>query len=201
MNGLILILLVAAAAFLATNMDNLALLVVFLLRYRCHRVIVGIAYLVGLSLVVLLSFLLSLLASAVPVQYLGLLGLVPISIGVVGIYRLIRGPAAENDSSQEQTASAAAVFVATMFTQLGNSTDTLLTFGPLFADSMRTASYMIMFTIAVMGALFLFAANYFVKHPLLSDLLQRHAQRVTPFLLISVGLYILANTASDLVPG
>ena len=201
MNGLILIILVAAAAFLATNMDNLALLVVFLLRYRCHRVIVGIAYLVGLSLVVLLSFLLSLLASAVPVQYLGLLGFVPISIGVVGIYRLIRGPAPESDSRQEQTASAAAVFVTTMFTQLGNSTDTLLTFGPLFADSMRAASYMIMFTIALMGALFLFAANYFVKHPLLSDLLQRQAHRATPFLLIFVGLYILANTASDLVPG
>ena len=160
MNGLILIIFVAAAAFLATNTDNLALLVVFLLRYRCHRLVVGIAYLVGLSLVVLLSFLLSLLAGAVPVQYLGLLGFVPISIGVVGIYRLIRGPAAESDSRQEQTASAAAVFVATMFTQLGNSTDTLLTFGPLFADSMRAASYMIMFTIAVMGALFLLAANY-----------------------------------------
>jgi cadmium resistance protein CadD (predicted permease) len=141
-----------------------------------------------------------LLASAVPVQYLGLLGLVPISIGAVGLFRLSRGPAAANDSSHEQTASAAAVFAATLFTQLGNSTDTLLTFGPLFADSMRAASYMIMFTVAVMGALLLFAANYFVKHPLLSDPLQRHAHRVTPFVLIFVGLYILANTATDLVP-
>ena len=196
-----MIILVAAAAFLATNMDNLALLVVFLLRYRCHRVVVGIAYLVGLSLVVLLSFLLSLLASAVPVQYLGLLGFVPISIGVVGIYRLIRGPAVENDFRQEQTASAAVVFVTTMFTQLGNSADTVLTFGPLFADSMRAASLMIMFTIAVMGVLFLYIANYSVRNPLLGDLIQRHAHRVTPFLLIVVGLYILANTASDLVPG
>ena len=200
MNGLILIIPVAAFAFVATNIDNLALLVLFLFRYRCHREVVGIAYLVGLLLMGLLSVLLSLLASVVPIQFLGLLGLVPISIGAVGIFRLSRGPVLEDEISQEQSASAAAVFAATLLTQLGNGTDTVLTFGALFADSLRAASLMIMFTIAVMGVLFLCIANYFVRNPLLGDLMQRHAHRVTPFVLIFVGLYILANTASDLVP-
>ena len=200
MNGLILIIPVAAIAFVATNIDNLALLVVFLFRYRCHRVVVGAAYLVGLLLMGLLSVLLGLLASVVPIQFLGLLGLVPISIGAVGIFRLSRGPVLEDEISQEQLASTAAVFAATLLTQLGNGADTVLTFGALFADSLRAASLMIMFTIAVMGVLFLYVANYFVRNPLLGDLMQRHAHRVTPFVLIFVGLYILANTASDLVP-
>ena len=200
MNGLLLIIPVAAIAFVATNIDNLVLLVMFLLRYQSHRAVVRVAYLVGLSLIGLASFLIGLLAGSVPVHYLGLLGLVPISIGVAGIFSLIRGPGPQSETSHLQTMSAASVFFVTLTTQLGNGADTVLTFAALFADSLPGADYLIAFTIAVMAVLFLSIANYLISHPVLSNLMQRHAQRVTPFVLIFVGLYILVNTGTDLLP-
>ena len=196
-----MIVLVAAGAFVATNIDNLVLLVLFLLRYRDHRVVVGAAYLVCLFLLGLVGFLISLLANFAPVQYLGLLGFIPITIGAVGILSLVRGTAIENESPQAQTVGAASIFAVTLSTQLGNGADTMLTFGSLFGDSAPGADYLIMLTVAAMAVLFWFLANYLVNHPALSELMQRYAQRVTPFLLILVGLYILANTAADLAPG
>jgi cadmium resistance protein CadD (predicted permease) len=162
---------------------------------------VGVAYLVCLFLLGLVSFLTSLLAGTVPVHYVGLLGLVPISIGAVGIWRLARGPVIEDETGQEKTMNATSVFIVASSAQLGNGADTVLTFGALFADSLRAASYLIMFTMAAMAVLFLGLANYFVKQPVLSELIQRHAHRLTPFVLIFVGLYILANTATDTLPG
>jgi cadmium resistance protein CadD (predicted permease) len=197
----LLIIVIAAGAFVATNIDNLALLVMFLLRYRDQRLVVATAYLTGVSLLGIVSFTISLLASTAPVHYLGLLGIVPISIGAMGIWRLARGSVAQKENLQNESISAAAVFVVTLSTQLGNGTDTVLTFGSLFADSVPGADQLIMVTMAVMAVLFLWLANYCVKHPVFSDMMQRHAHRVTPFLLILVGAYILANTGTDLMPG
>ena len=196
-----MIIVIAAGAFVATNIDNLALLVMFLLRYRDQRLVVATAYLIGVSIIGIVSFTISLLASTAPVHYLGLLGLVPISIGAMGIWRLTRGSVAQKETLQNESISAAAVFVVTLSTQLGNGTDTVLTFGSLFADSVPGADQLIMVTMAVMAVLFLWLANYCVKHPVFSDMMQRHAHRVTPFLLILVGAYILANTGTDLMPG
>jgi len=196
----LIIIVVAAGAFVATNIDNLVLLVMFFLRYRDRRLLVAAAYLVGLSLIGLVSYLISLLASTAPVHYLGLLGLVPISIGIIGIWRLASSSVAENEAAQEDTVGAAAVFAVTLSTQLGNGADTVLTFGSLFADSVPGADQLIVLTMAVMAVLFLCVANYFVNHPALSKLMQRHAHRVTPFLLMLVGIYILANTGTDLIP-
>lgn len=201
LNGLIVIIPFAAAAFVATNIDNLALLVLLLLRYRRHRAVVSVAYLVCLFLLGLISFLTSLLAGTVPVHYVGLLGLVPLSIGAIGIFRLVRGPVVEDETGQEKTMNATSVFIVALSAQLGNGADTVLTFGALFADSLRAASYLIMFTMAAMAVLFLGLANYFVKQPVLGELIQRHANRLTPFVLIFVGLYILANTGTDTLPG
>ncbi len=201
MIDLLLIILVSVGAFVATNIDNLVLLVMFLLRYRDRRVVVATAYLICLSLIGLVSFTISLLASTAPVHYLGLLGLVPISIGVMGIWRLARGSVVQKETVQDETISAAAVFVVTLSTQLGNGADTALTFASLFADSVPGADQLIIVTMAVMAILFLWLANYCVKHPVFSDAMQRHAHRVMPFLLILVGVYILANTGTDLMPG
>lgn len=196
-----MIIVITAGAFIATNIDNLALLVMFLLRYRDHRLVITAAYLTGVSLIVAVSFTISLLASTAPVHYLGLLGLVPMSIGAMGIWRLARGSVVQKENLQNESISGAAVFVVTLSTQLGNGADTVLTFGSLFADSLPGTDQLIMVTMAVMALLFLWLAIYCVNHPAFSDGVQRHAHRVTPFLLILVGLYILANTGTDLLPG
>ena len=49
------------------------------------------------------------------------------------------------------------------------------------------------------AAIFMLAAAYAIRQPRLARVLDRYAQWVAPFILISVGIYIFANTATDLL--
>ena len=92
-------------------------------------------------------------------------------------------------------------FMATLFIQLANGADTVITFGALFTDSTRSADLLIILTLAAMAVIFALVANYAIRHPAFGDFIERYAYRVTPFILIAVGSYILLNTATDLMPG
>jgi cadmium resistance protein CadD (predicted permease) len=200
-NAALIIVPVTAGAFIATNLDNLVLLVSLLSRYRDNRLAVIGAYFSCALILGLLGFSVAAAADMAPVQYLGLLGLVPITIGVTGIVRLVNdqteGPSVANsDSGRVRSA-----FAATFLVQLSNGTDTVITLGALFADSSATSNTLIMLTLAAMAAIFAAIAVYALQHPLLSRRIDRYGPVVTPLILIIVGVYILANTATDLLPG
>ena len=93
------------------------------------------------------------------------------------------------------------VFMATLTSQLGNGADTIVIFGVLFTESTRSADTLIILTLAAMVTIFVLVGIYAVRHPALSEWIDRYAYRAMPFVLIIVGAYILANTATDLLPG
>ena len=201
MNEILGISSVAAGAFVATNLDNLVLLVTFLTRFprRSFNVIAG--YLSGVLFIGFVAFWIGKAADYAPVEYLGLLGLVPISIGAIGIVKLFRRHADETVTAVSPTDGVKTAYVATLVTQLGNGADTIVTFGALFADSKPASDILICLTIAAMAAVFALVAIYAVRHPAVSGSIDRHAHRVTPFILLIVGAYILLNTATDVLPG
>ena len=191
---------ITAGAFIATNMDNLVLLVSLLVRYRGNRFHVIAGYLACAVVLVLMGYSVAAAADLMPVEYLGLLGLVPITIGAAGLVRMFNGQAAIADSAGTVIGGVRSAFVATFFIQLSNGADTVITLGALFADSATTANYLIVLTLAAMAAIFVLFATYAVQHPLLGRWIDRYGPWVTPFILIFVGAYILANTATDLLP-
>ena len=189
---------VAAVAYVATNMDNFSLLVGLLARYSSQRPAVAAGYVAGTAVLCAISFGIGEAAETAPLGYLGFLGVIPITIGVVWLVRAWRdrnkpaGLKTLSDSVSEKT-----VFALTLSTQLGNGTDTIITFGVLFADTRASADIYIVLTMAAMALLFVVAGIFGVTHPSLGRWLDRNAQRIAPFILIGVGLYIVANTASD----
>ena len=190
---------VAAGAYAATNLDNLTLLVVLLSTYRDRSLAVIAGFATGALIIGLASFVIGGAAGTAPVEYLGLLGIVPITLGVIGIGRLFRnGGDRETDPGPQVRRNA---FLATMLTQLGNGADTIVTLAALFADSMPAADILIVFTLLATATLFVLIGAYAVSRPALVTVIDKHAHRVTPFILVFVGGYIFANTASDLVAG
>jgi cadmium resistance protein CadD (predicted permease) len=200
MNSMLTIIPVAAAAYIATNLDNLALLVTLLARHRNQTGFVAGGYLVCMMILGFAGFWIGAAAGTAPVEYLGLLGLVPVSIGVMELVRLRRGKTNEATSEVALVDGGRSVFMATLISQIGNGADTLITFGALFADSMPGGDVLIVLTLAAMAVIFLLIALYGVRHPALQHWIHRHAPHLTPYILIVVGLYILANTATDLLP-
>ncbi len=91
--------------------------------------------------------------------------------------------------------------LAPYYSQLGHGADTIVVFGVLFIDSMPSADILTILTLAAMGVVFVFVGIYAVRHPSLCEWIDRYAYRVMPFVLIIVGVYIVANTATDLLPG
>jgi cadmium resistance protein CadD (predicted permease) len=195
----ILIVPVAAGAFVATNLDNLALLAAFLVRYQHRKSIVATAYITGVLILSLGGYGIAHAAEITAVEYLGWLGLVPIGLGVAGVINLFRKDTSAGTDRLDPLGSSKTAFFATLTSQLGNGTDTVLTFGALFADSNPASDLIIALTVAAMAMIFLASARYAVGHPALSSAIERHAQRIIPFILIFVGAYILADTATDLV--
>ncbi len=201
MNSIIAIIPIAAGAYVATNLDNFILLVALLARYRNHSSKVVAGFFVSVLILAIAGLWIGKAADIVPVEYLGLLGFVPISIGVVELIQLRRGKAKVTAAKEKSVDRVPIVFMTTLSSQLGNGADTIVVFGVLFIDSMPSADILTILTLIAMGVVFVFVGIYAVRHPALCEWIDRYAYRVMPFVLIIVGVYIVANTATDLLPG
>lgn len=190
---------VVASAFVATNLDNLMLLIALLSRYSDQQTAVAAGYLASMLLIGGLAWAVGKLATSVPLQYLGLLGIVPVLIGIVGVVKLFRRQGVSNDPAIAGAGSTA--MLAAGLTQLSNGTDTVVTFSILLADGNDVADELIVLSFILMTALFAIAARQAQRHPWLSRPIQLYGHYITPLIMISVGLYVLSNTGLDMLPG
>jgi cadmium resistance protein CadD (predicted permease) len=199
MLDVVLVVGVSAGAFMATNLDNLVLMVGLFGRYsdRRHEVLFG--YLVGMLIIAAVTYYVGKLAGTAPVEYLGLLGIVPVLIGVADIVRLFRNKGVAHDPVVPGAGSTAVA--ATLLAQLSNSTDTIITYSVLFSDANDLADYLVLASFGGMALLMAVIAYLALRHPWLSRPVQLYGHYITPLILITVGMYVLSNTALDMLPG
>lgn len=192
---------VTVGAFIGTNLDNLVLLVALYSGYKQQSRMVTAGYITGMTLIGLICFIIGEAGEAIPVAYLGMLGVVPMGMGIMALFQLFKRHQTGKVTSAGINAGPWTVFVTTFMTQLSNGTDSIITFSIFLADSSDGADYLIASTFLVMVALFALLANYSLKHRKVSDFLGHYGPYITPFILILVGIFILSNTASDMMPG
>jgi cadmium resistance protein CadD (predicted permease) len=171
------------AAFVATNVDDLFLLVAwFAGGYRASAIIAG-QYL-GIGALFAAAAAASLASLFVPVEYLRWLGLLPILIGLGMLLR--RG---EAESAGAQGASIASVTAVTV----ANGADNIGVYLPLFAvaSPWTIAAYGAVF--AAMIALWCLGARWLVRHPAAGSPLRRWGPRLVPWVLVALGIWILAG--------
>lgn len=191
------IIAVSALAYLATNMDNLAILTALFAKYRGNgrAVVAGHLLVVGLTLVA--AGLIGEASNAVSVQYLGYLGIVPVALGLFWIYRWFRPAAVPGEDLPAGRKGAA--LAASVLSLLSNSTDTLLTQAVVFADTAARLDWVVAVTVFIVAGLLAAAALYGVSNPRFGPRVERHAGRIAPFIMIAVGAYVFANTATDVM--
>ena len=120
MNNLIAIIPIAVGAYVATNLDNFILLVALLARYRNHTSNVVAGYLACMLILGLVGLWIGKAANIAPVEYLGLLGFVPIFIGAAELIQMRRGKAKVTVAQEKSADGVQKVFMATLISQLGN---------------------------------------------------------------------------------
>ena len=190
---------ITVVAYLATNLDNFLLLVTMLGQYRTRSSAVFAGFFICMAVLAGGGFLLGEAAARGPINYIGYLGVLPITLGLIGFWKLWRGGGPSEGVEKSARNAWGAVLAATFLTQVGNGGDTLITFGALFADTAHQADLLIIGTLAATAVSIAWLANYTLSPPGMSAWIDRYADKISPFILIAIGVYILADTASDVV--
>jgi cadmium resistance protein CadD (predicted permease) len=187
-------------AFTATNIDDLFVLIMFFSSARNNfspRQIVLGQY-IGMSALTAIGVAGSLVALIVPAYVVGLMGFVPIAIGIKKLGGLRKRTEekedmpkqAQNSSNRTALMSVLAVSAVT----LSNGGDNIGVYVPLFASN-RTATDIITLVAVfmTMTAMWCTAGYYLVNHSFLTSRIRRFGHLVLPFVLIGIGTYILAK--------
>lgn len=84
---------IGATAFVATNIDDIFILMIFFSGHRFHVHDVVSGQYLGISVLIAISAVGSIIATVIPLYIIGLMGFVPIAIGIIRLIRLKIGEA------------------------------------------------------------------------------------------------------------
>lgn len=177
-------------AYASTNVDNLLILAT-VASGRSHRAAVTTGFVLASLVVLAVSASATVIESLIPPAVLGYLGLAPICMGIY----LLLAPEPE----QDQAKVAAATWPAITLTLVANSSDTVFALGPLFAESDASARIGLTAGFAIGATLWLALILRISSRLARSRRLAHIAPRLTPWMMILVGVYVLSNSVTDVV--
>lgn len=199
MNWLLTTLITGIISFIATNIDDIIILMLFFSKdnnkFHPRQIILG-QYL-GFTAIILLSLPGLFGGLLVPEAWLRLLGFLPI---LIGVKELIKKD--ENDEIQliptntnqsrtpllkflsQETYSVAAV-------TLANGGDNIGIYVPLFASGTLVQFSIILGIFYIMIGLWCYVAFLLTRQPNLAKFLTHYGGKITPWVLIGLGIYIL----------
>jgi cadmium resistance protein CadD (predicted permease) len=186
--GLPAILGLAAGAFAATNLDNAVVTVAMVAAApatRSRRIALGQA--IGFALLVIGAVAMAALLFEIPTRIIGLLGLVPL---VLGVRALLGLRDAEERSRVARRAVGSGVFAALAVT-LGAGGDNLAVYIPLFrvARLAGTAETLLVFALGeLLLTIFVLWAGL---HPRVRGVVTRFGVFAAPILYCAIGLTVL----------
>lgn len=185
-----------AVSFAATNIDDIFVLMLLYgdaatrgLRTR-HVVAgqyVGFAALVALSLVGYAA------SFAVPEQWIGLLGLAPIAIGIKKFVEWRRGDAV--DKTPREPAERGSVLAVAAVT-VANGGDNVGVYAPLFAASRARELAVILVIYAVLLAVWCVAGWWLSRNRYIAALVDRYGHVLVPVVLVGLGAWILLRSGT-----
>ena len=187
---LITALVLVPLAYAATNIDNLFIMA-SLGAGRVSRGHLVAGFIVASGIVLLIVTMAMFIDRVMPPEVLGYLGFVPISIGA---YLLLF-----TASETENATSSATTWPAIAGLLLANSGDTIFAIGPLFAESGSEARIGLAVGFALIASTWLLLIVNISERVAGSELLSRLGHRMAPWMMILVGLYILSDSATDVV--
>jgi cadmium resistance protein CadD (predicted permease) len=179
------------AAFASTNIDDIFLLMVFFAdaRFRPLQIVAG--QYTGILLLVGISLLAALVALAFPKNLVGLLGLLPIAIGVRQLLNQ-RNPADDGAHQELKHPARTGLFTVAAVT-IANGGDNIGVYVPLFATRPPAQVLAIIVVFAAMAAAWCGAGYWLVHHSAAGAHIRRVGQHILPFVLIGLGVWILAE--------
>jgi cadmium resistance transport/sequestration family protein len=208
MDRLLSIILVGITSFIATNLDDIVVLVIFFSQvsatFRRRHIVLG-QYL-GFTALLLLSLPGYFGGLVLPKAWVGLLGLLPLGVGVG---QLLNPDTDEPDVQTVSIASESKASIRTVMRSLfspqayqvaavtiANGGDNIGIYVPLFASSTFPRLAIIVSVFLVLVGVWCWVAERLTRQRAIALLLSHYGHRIIPFVLIGLGLYILIDSGT-----
>ncbi len=190
-------------AFIATNLDDILILLLFFSQinalFRRRHIVAG-QYLgfAALVLACLPGFFGSLIF---PRPWIGLLGLVPIAIGLNRLFSA--GDDEETEIETQPFATAQRPWYASFLSPqaysvaavtFANGGDNVGIYAPLFANSAWEELLVILGVFFSLVGIWCYAAFQLTRLPMIAEVLTRYGNQLVPFVLIGLGILILIDS-------
>lgn len=187
-----------AGGFIATNMDNLLVLVMLLGANARRRSAVLLGFLCSAIAVICVSTLGVAIESTIGPGLIGYLGVVPLLLGLHMLYQSwTRTHATDEEFEPLAHTGEPKIWLSTFILMFSNSGDSVAVFLPLLAESGRSALLFIVCSYLAMAVLWSGLSYLISGHQGLARRLEHRAEKIVPWIMIAVGIYILMDTATD----
>ncbi|MHC5594892.1 MAG: cadmium resistance transporter [Nostoc sp.] len=202
MNELVTAITTGAIAFIATNIDDIVILLLFFSQinanFRPRHIVAG--QFLGFTVLLILSLPGLFGGLVLSKNWIGLLGLLPISIGISSLVNR------EEDSSKEviaETEEAEASTITSFFSPqaysvaavtIANGSDNISVYVPLFASSNLESFVVIIFFFFLLLGVWCYAAYKLTNNRVIADVLTRYVNNLVPFVLIGLGAFIVLKS-------
>ncbi|MGF6772736.1 cadmium resistance protein CadD (predicted permease) [Paraburkholderia sp. GAS199] len=193
--------LLAIAAYAATNVDNLFVLLAFLSEPGGRRAQVIGGQFIGSLALIAAALLLAALLTRLPAGYVGLLGILPIGVGVSkawhGRKTFCRASAHKEDDEQETRRIArGSSWWTVACVAIANGSDNLAVYVPLYASHAHGESAVISLVFVLMIGVWCAGAVWLVGHPLLGAPIRRYGNTLLPLVLIVIGVSVIVQNGT-----
>jgi len=180
-------------AFVSTNIDDLFILMLFFGsgQYLNRDVFAG-QYL-GISLLVAISFIGSLVGLFIDARYIGLLGFFPIYLAIKQAVALF-GDA--DEQSCELVVNEKRGVLAIAGVTIANGGDNIGVYVPLLATLSATGKVLLLVVFGVMVFVWCWLARRLAGHPSVARSLKRYGHFIMPAVLMLLGIYIIAESGA-----
>ncbi|MBE7701347.1 cadmium resistance transporter [Oerskovia sp. Sa1BUA8] len=188
----------AVGLFVATNLDDIVVLTVLFAvaargtsRLRGWQIVAG-QYL-GLITLIAVSFLAALGLTIVPDEWVGLLGLIPLAIGVLALVRTLRGKA-DDDEAESALKTVGLLGVAGI--TIANGGDNIAIYTPVFRTISTTDALVTIAVFLVLLAGWCLLARAIGSNEKVTEALEKVEHWLVPVVFIGLGLFILIESGT-----
>jgi cadmium resistance protein CadD (predicted permease) len=181
----------AVGLFISTDLDDVLVLLGFFAdpRFRIRQIVAG--QLLGIAILYAVSVAGSWATLSLPRAVIGLLGLVPITMGVKSAWELRKSAEPSERVSRPGSPAQRANIAAVVAMTVANGGDNVSVYIPLFALRSAPDIALIGVVFGVMTALWLSLAYWLTRHRLIGAPVGRFTRLLMPFVFITLGILIL----------
>jgi cadmium resistance transport/sequestration family protein len=192
----------ATAAFIATNLDDILVLMLFFSQTHRSKLQVVLGQYLGFGVLVLLSLPGYFGGALVPKAWIGLLGLLPLAIGIKMLWQPAEGESAVPDIIESPARPGwlghllSPLIYQVAAVTIANGGDNISIYVPLFAGKNVEGLLTVLGTFFLLVGVWCLVAIALIRQPRIAKLFTAYGDRLVPWVFMALGIYILYESGT-----